>query len=96
MISNEYQFWLWEKLGEKCVKNLKKHGFDAYFSVTVSEAANLIFEMISEHETFGFGGSDTTRALGILERLKAAGKIIDIIWNASYSLSSGFRCCVSQ
>jgi L-lactate utilization protein LutB len=80
MISNEYQLWLWEKLGKKCVKNLTKHGFDAYFSPTVSEAANLIYEMISGYETFGFGGSHTTRALGILERLKAAGKTIYDHW----------------
>ena len=83
MISNEYQLWLWEKLGKKCVKNLRKHRFEAYFSATVNEAADLIFEMISEYETFGFGGSETTRALGILERLKAAGKIIYDHWDKS-------------
>ncbi len=34
MISNTYKSWLWGKLGETCVKNLKKHGFDAHFAET--------------------------------------------------------------
>jgi hypothetical protein len=80
MISNTYQSWLWEKLGEKCVKNLKNHGFDAHFTATNSEGAHMILEMISEYETFGFGGSDTTRVLGIPERLKAEGKTVYDHW----------------
>jgi hypothetical protein len=27
-----YQKWLWQKMGEKCLKYLKKHGFDTHFS----------------------------------------------------------------
>ncbi len=80
MISNTYQSWLWGKLGETCVKNLKKHDFDAHFAETVDEAANLIFKMISGYETFGFAGSDTSRALGILEKLKVEGKTIYDHW----------------
>ena len=80
MISNTYQSWLWRKLGETCVKNLKKHDFDAHFTETVDDAANLIFEIIYGYETFGFGGSDTSRALGILERLKAEGKTVYDHW----------------
>jgi len=55
-----------ERLGERCVKNLKKHGFDAHFVSTPDEAKDLILSMVSGHETFGFGGSDTTRSLGVL------------------------------
>lgn len=79
-MGDTYKSWLWEKLGEKCIKNLKTHGFDAYFAATVKEAADLIFEMIAGHETFGFGGSNTSRDLGILEKLKAKGKTVYDHW----------------
>jgi L-lactate utilization protein LutB len=79
-MGESYQSWLWKKLGEKCVKNLKKHGFDAHFAATNSEGAHMILEMILEYETFGFGGSDTTRALGIPEKLKVEGKTVYDHW----------------
>ena len=72
-MDNTYHSWLWEKLGEKCVKNLKKHGFDAHFIASADEAKKFILEMVSGYETFGFAGSDTTRRLGLLAELKAQG-----------------------
>ena len=45
-MENNYQSWLWEKLGEKCVKNLKKHGFDAHFAATKEDAKKLILDMV--------------------------------------------------
>lgn len=80
MPENEYQTWLWEKLGKKTVKNLKKHGFDAHFVKSVKEARDLILDLVSEFETFGFGGSDTTRNLGIMEKLKNKGKTFYDHW----------------
>ncbi len=79
-MANNYQTWLWEKLGEKCVKNLKKHGFDAHFVSTPEDAKTLILNMVSDFDTFGFGGSDTTRALGFTEALKGQGKTIYDHW----------------
>ena len=79
-MENNYQTWLWEKLGEKCVKNLKKHGFDAHFVSTPEDAKTLILNMVSGFDTFGFGGSDTTRALGLTEALKGQGKTIYDHW----------------
>jgi len=58
------------------VKALKSHGFDARFVSSEEDAKKMIMEMISGYETFGFGGSNTTRALGILEELKAMGKTV--------------------
>lgn len=84
-MKNNYQAWLWGKLGEKCVKNLKKHGFDAHFAVTEEEARSLALEMTSGYESFGFGGSDTTRALGILEELKTKGKTVYDHWQEGLS-----------
>jgi L-lactate utilization protein LutB len=77
---NQYQSWLWEKLADNCVNNLKKHGFDAHFVPGVDEARELILDMVMDHESFGFGGSDTTRSLGLVEALKAKGKTIYDHW----------------
>ena len=80
-----YQNWLGEKLGERCVKAFKKHGFDAHFVSGVEEARTLILDMVSECETFGFAGSDTTRSLGVLEELKSKGKPVFDHWQKDHS-----------
>lgn len=79
------QKWLWEKQGEKCVKALKDHGFDAHLVSTVEEARDLILNMVSGYETFGFGGSHTTRSLGVMEILKAEGKTVFDHWEGGLS-----------
>jgi hypothetical protein len=79
-MANDYQAWLWEKLGENCVNNLKKHGFDAHLAASRDEARDLLLHMISAYGTFGFGGSDTTRSLGLMEALVAKGKTIYDHW----------------
>ena len=61
----KYRLWLMEQLGCKTVKNLKRHGFAAYFAGDTKEAFELVMEKISKYESFGFGGSSTTRALGL-------------------------------
>jgi len=68
--------WLWEKLGNTCVHHLKKHRFDAHFVLSTGEARALILSMVATYDTFGFGGSDTTRSLGIIEALTANNKTI--------------------
>ncbi|SHJ14138.1 Uncharacterised ACR, YkgG family COG1556 [Desulfatibacillum alkenivorans DSM 16219] len=75
-MAEDYRKWLWEKTGEKCVNNLKKHAFDAHLCKTSQEAKELILKMISQYETFGFGGSSTTRDMGLIEALKEQGKTI--------------------
>ena len=72
----EQKKWLWEKWGATCVVNLKKHRFDAHFTASTGDARALILDMIQPFNTFGFGGSDTTRSLGIIETLTAGNKII--------------------
>jgi len=79
-MENSYQKWLWEKTGEACVKNLKKHGFDAHLVPSRDEARALVLGMISDYETFGFGGSDTARSLGLVEVFKAGGKTVYDHW----------------
>ena len=84
-MENIYQLWRWEKLAKRCVEKLRGHGFDAHFMSTINEARDLIFGMISGYETFGFGGSDTTRALGVLEKLRAEGRTIYDHWQEGLS-----------
>jgi hypothetical protein len=84
-MENDYQTWLWEKWGEKCIENLKKHGFDAHFVATLEDARKLILSMVSVYESFGFAGSDTTRALGIIEELKSKRKTIHDHWQQDLS-----------
>ncbi len=68
--------WLWNKLGETCAANLKKHGFDAHLVENAGAARSLILKLVSGHESFGFGGSATTAALRLTEALSAAGKTV--------------------
>jgi hypothetical protein len=85
MMENDYQTWLWEKWGERCIENLKKHEFDAHFVATPEDARELILNMVAGYESFGFAGSDTTRALGVIEVLKSKGKTIYDHWQQDLS-----------
>ncbi len=73
---SQYQKWLMGKIAERCMVQLKKHGFDSHFVQDRQSACDLILSLISEYKSFGFGGSDTTRCLGLHERLKAEGKVV--------------------
>ncbi|MDM8522875.1 lactate utilization protein [Desulfococcaceae bacterium HSG8] len=77
--------WLWQKMAEKCVNNLKKHDFDAHFVSDTQEGRSLILDMVSGYETFGFGGSDTTRKLDVIEELRRQGKTIYDHWQEGLS-----------
>lgn len=84
-MDNPYETWLWKRLGEKTVEALKKHGFDAHITETIDKARGLILGMIASYESFGFAGSHTTRALGILEKLKEQNKTVFDHWREGLS-----------
>jgi len=84
-LSQRYRRWLSRKTAERCVTNLKRNGFDAYLVQTVQEAHDQILGMISEFETFGFGGSETVRGLGLVEELLAMGKAVYDHWRPGLS-----------
>ncbi len=84
-MTGDHQLWLWGKRAERCVKALKKHGFDAHFAAGEDEARTIILDMIEGFETFGFGGSETTRSLGLTEILAARGKTIYDHWQEGLS-----------
>jgi hypothetical protein len=84
-LEKDHQRWLWQKWGEKCVQNLQQHDFDARFFGTIPEASRFVIDNLSQFNTFGFGGSDTTRRLGIVEELQSKGKTIYNHWIANLS-----------
>jgi len=95
-MEHDYQTWLWGKTAERCVKNLKKNGFDAHFVENVAGAKDLVFEMVSNHKTFGFGGSSTTRALGVKEKLEAMGKTVYDHWQKGLSKEEDLSIRLNQ
>jgi len=83
--SVNYNQWLGQKQAEKCVENLNKHGFNAHFFLNLREARTHILKAISTYNSFGFGGSDTTRQLDIIERLKQQNKVVYDHWENGLS-----------
>ena len=86
-MEHPYQNWLWEKLGERAVKNLNRHGFDAHLTPDAETARSLILDRISEKESFGFGGSATTRDLRLPDILKGQNKTVYDHWERDTGLT---------
>ncbi|MDL2269698.1 lactate utilization protein [Desulfosarcina sp. OttesenSCG-928-A07] len=86
-----YESWVWEKTANRCVGNLLHHDFDAHYHPDAESAVSAILQMAAPFSSFGFGGSSTTRSLGIVDALMSQGKIIHDHWqlglNASADLS---------
>ena len=95
-MENENQDWLWQKLGEACIKNLKKNYFDAHLAASIGEARQIVMKMISGYESFGFGGSDTTRALDIISDLNDEGKTVYDHWEPGLSADAYQQLRLSQ
>lgn len=60
----------------KAVEGLEKRGFEAVFVKTGAEAAALVMKEAEVAQSVGWGGSETVKALGLREKLVAAGKEI--------------------
>ena len=65
---------------EICGKALAKNGFKVFPFETKEEAAAAFLADVSKDETVGFGGSVTTRELGLPEALAARGNTIYSHW----------------
>jgi hypothetical protein len=83
--ATDYSQWLWEKLGHRCVENLGKHGFNARLVDDTDTALDWILELAGHFDSFGFGGSETVRRLGLIERLQQMGKTIYDHWRPGLS-----------
>ena len=90
------QLWLWEKLREKCKNALKKNGFEAHLFSTGEEAKKGVMDMISGYETFGVGGSDTVRSLGIVDELSSMGKTVYDHWKEGLSPEESMNYRLNQ
>lgn len=95
-MDHEYGTWLWERLGEKTVEALKKHGFDAHFSETIDRARESILGMIAPYKSFGFAGSHTTRSLGVVKVLREQGKTVFDHWQEGLSKEEDLRLRLEQ
>ncbi|MFO8111940.1 MAG: lactate utilization protein [Desulfosalsimonadaceae bacterium] len=76
----QYHAWLNEEKGHRVVTNLKKNGFQAHFTASAQEAIDLVLEMVKADNRFGFGGSSTTRYLGLPGLLEGLGKTVYDHW----------------
>ena len=65
-----------EELCMKAVEGLKKRGFEAVFAKTAEEAAAIVMKEAEGAKSVGWGGSESVKALGVREKLAAAGKEI--------------------
>lgn len=90
------QEWLWEQRGKRCVDNLNKNGFDAHWVADSKAGRKLILSMIDACQTFGFGGSDTVRRLGVVEHLAKQGKTVFDHWQADLSPQQSLAIRKSQ
>lgn len=92
----EMREWHGRKLAERCVANLKKHGFDAHFSENIDDGRKLVLDMISEYGSFGFAGSDTTRQMGFPKALDSMGKTIYDHWDGSLAKEESLAVRLAQ
>ncbi len=95
-MDKKFRSWLNRKTGQRCVSALKKHGFDSHFVEDIKAAQHLVLDLVKDHDTFGFGGSDTTRKLGVLEKLNALGKTIYDHWKPGISKEEDRKIRIGQ
>lgn len=95
-MSTQQHAWLWEQIGHRCAVNLCKNGFDAHWVPDQPSALALIEPMIRPFDSFGFGGSATVRQLGLVERLRSAGKHVADHWQPGLSAEEDRRIRCAQ
>jgi len=95
-MAEDYQAWLWSRWSETCVDALRNHDFDAHAVESAAAAREKILEWVSGFETFGFGGSDTTRRLGLVEALQEAGKTVYDHWKEGLSREEDLQLRLDQ
>ncbi|MFZ5573086.1 MAG: lactate utilization protein [Thermodesulfobacteriota bacterium] len=91
-MTKPYHTWLGQKIGETCIRNLNKHGFDAHWAEDRQGALEVILGVAADCATVGFGGSDTTRSLGLMEALKERGKILYDHNAGGFNLTESLEC----
>lgn len=95
-MQQDYQEWLWEQRGRQCAANLKKNGFDAHWVPDRETARDLIISMVESYDSFGFGGSDSVRQLGLVSHLASKGKTVFDHWQSDLSAEQSLAIRKSQ
>ncbi len=91
-MTTQYQNWLRGKIGETCIRNLNKNGFDAHWVDNRESALETILGLVADCDTFGFGGSETTRSLGLPEALKGRNKVLHDHLSEGFNLADSLEC----
>jgi hypothetical protein len=68
--------WQATTLGQRAVEALKRNYFDAMYLETIPEAVAQVIKYIKPGFTVGFGGSQTTKNMGLADAITAAGGVI--------------------
>jgi hypothetical protein len=95
-LDTDYPQWLWQKLGQRCVESLGKHGFNARLVDDTQAARDWILELAGHLDSFGFGGSDTVRRLGLIDKLNDMGKTVYDHWQPGLSAEEVHRVRLAQ
>ena len=65
-------------LAPKLIRALQSRNFDAFYCKTAAEAAEKALSLIPEGSTVSWGGSETIREIGLLDRVRRGNyKVID-------------------
>ena len=70
---NMLKNWHNSTIGERAVKALRQHGFEALYCETCQEAVDYILQQIPEGARIGVGGSSTLREIGLIDLLYQKG-----------------------
>ncbi|MFO7962716.1 MAG: lactate utilization protein [Desulfobacterales bacterium] len=95
-MDTDYQNWLWGRWAEKCMENLVKNGFDAIFADSAGDAKRIVLDRFSHFSTYGVGGSDTIRKIGIPDELRKAGKTVYDHWQEGLSSEQELEIRLNQ
>ena len=75
LMTDEFK-WQAATLGRRAVEALKRNYFDALYVDVVPEAVALVIKYIKPGYTVGFGGSKTTKHMGLTDAVTKAGGVI--------------------
>jgi hypothetical protein len=94
--TTDYHRWLWQRRAEACVAALTKNEFKAHAVAHIDAARDLLLRLSAGHATYGLGGSDTIRQLGLIEALRDQGKTLYDHWQAGPNSDEDLRLRLEQ
>jgi hypothetical protein len=94
--TQDYGQWLWRQQGQICIKNLERNGFNAFLVDDGAAARRLVLDQTADLNSFGVGGSDTVRRIGLVEALVAAGKTVYDHWQPGLTAEQIHRVRLDQ